>query len=117
MIDVSNLADRPADGTFDLEAYERSIQDKNVPNHGKVFKKKHDSDDEDMAEEKKDTGNDWSDADSDGDDSDDMDSDSDNENDNHKKKRKQECGLSRMPRLRRRMRGFVCKKRKKQECG
>ena len=60
------MADRPADGTFDLEAYERSIQDKNVPNHGKVFKKKHDSDDEDMAEEKKDTGNDWSDVDSDG---------------------------------------------------
>ena len=86
MIDVSNLADRPADGTFDLEAYERSIQDKNVPNHGKVYKKKHNSDDEDMAEEKKDTGNDWSDVDSDGDDSDDMDSDSDNENNNHKKK-------------------------------
>ena len=86
VIDVSNLADRPTDGTFDLEAYERSIQDKNVPNHGKVFKKKHDSDDEDMAEEKKDTGNDWSDVDSDGDDSDDMDSDSDNENNNHKKK-------------------------------
>ena len=34
--DVSHLADRPMDGTFDLEAYERSIQDKLVANHGKV---------------------------------------------------------------------------------
>lgn len=33
--DVSHLKDRPADGTFDLEAYERSIEDKLVANHGK----------------------------------------------------------------------------------
>ena len=36
IFDVSNLAERPVDGTFDLEAYERSIEDKLVSNHGKL---------------------------------------------------------------------------------
>ena len=36
IFDVSNLAERPADGSFDLEAYERGIQDQLVPNHGKL---------------------------------------------------------------------------------
>ena len=36
IFDVSNLASRPVDGTFDLEAYERSIEDKLVANHGKL---------------------------------------------------------------------------------
>ena len=35
IIDVSNLAERPEDGTFDLEAYERSVEDKLVANHAK----------------------------------------------------------------------------------
>ena len=91
VIDVTNLADRPMDGSFNLEAYERQIQDKLVPNHGKVFKgagtNDEDDNDEDMEEEKKDDGDDWSDADSDDDDSDDMDSDSD-DNMKHKKKNK-----------------------------
>jgi len=33
--EISNLQERPADGTFDLEAYERSIESKLVANHGK----------------------------------------------------------------------------------
>lgn len=44
IVDVSNLADRPLDGTFDLEAYERSIEDKLKPNHGKVLFDAGDSD-------------------------------------------------------------------------
>ena len=36
IFDISNLGSRPADGTFDLEAYERGIEDKLVANHGKV---------------------------------------------------------------------------------
>lgn len=34
--DVSNLMDRPVDGTFDMEAYERGIEHQKVPNHGKM---------------------------------------------------------------------------------
>ena len=53
VIDVSNLAERPTDGSFNLEAYERQIQEKLVPNHGKVFKAaKKVGDDEEMEEVK-----------------------------------------------------------------
>ena len=85
---MSNLADRPVDGTFNLEAYERQIQEKLVPNHGKVIKAaKQTGGDLDMEEVKgeADDEDDWSDDDSDDDDSDDMDSDSDG-NAKHKKK-------------------------------
>lgn len=34
--DVSNLMDRPVDGTFDMEAYERGIENQKVANHGKL---------------------------------------------------------------------------------
>ena len=36
IIEVSHLADRPVDGTFDMDAYERSVESKLVANHGKV---------------------------------------------------------------------------------
>ena len=79
IIDVSHLADRPKDGTFDVEAYEASISHKLVANHGKP--EMGDSSDEGMddGEEKKE-GNeeDWSDEDDDDDDDSDMD-DSDSE--------------------------------------
>lgn len=35
IIDVTNLAERPTDGTFNMEAYERTIEEKLVANHGK----------------------------------------------------------------------------------
>ena len=100
IFDVSNLADRPVDGTFDLDAYERSIEDKLVANHGKLpidnteEQKENNGEMMDEEESKKPTGgndeNDWSDADSDDDDDDDSD---DNDSDmsdgrRHKKKDK-----------------------------
>jgi hypothetical protein len=85
IIDVSHLASRPKDGSFDLEAYEQGLCLK--PNHGKVEPKKRTG--ENMS-------GDWSDAsDSDGSDSDsDEDMDSSDENEaadtgKHKKKNKQ----------------------------
>ena len=35
IFEVPDLANRPGDGTFDIEAYESSIQAKLKPNHGK----------------------------------------------------------------------------------
>ena len=100
IFDVSNLSERPVDGTFDLEAYERGIEEKLVANHGKVpFMQGEDDQDEqdgemvDDAEESKepaagkDNENDWSDAD-DSDDSDDDDSDDSDMSDDRRHKPK-----------------------------
>ena len=88
IFDVSNLADRPVDGTFDLEAYERGIEDKLVPNHGHVPFMTNDAQEENMqqdgemmvdGEESKEPAasgnneNDWSDDSGDDDDDDDSD--------------------------------------------
>ena len=87
IIDVSNLADRPADGTFDMEAYERSIEDKLVANHGKKSIKEVDGGDDDEMddgnEEAKDNNEEWSDMDSD-----DSDDESEEDTNQHKKKNK-----------------------------
>ena len=48
IFDVSNLAERPVDGTFDLEAYERGIEDKLVANHGHVPFMTNDAQEENM---------------------------------------------------------------------
>ena len=60
IIDVSHLANRPKDGSFDLQAYESKLVFK--ANHGKVGL--------DDQEEMKDGSNDWSDDSGDSDDSD-----------------------------------------------
>ena len=100
IFEVPDLANRPGDGTFDMEAYESSIQSKLKPNHGKnPFTKDAPAEGDegmDAEEESKEpkTGggneNDWSDDDSDDDsDSDDDDDDSDMSDGNrHKKKNK-----------------------------
>ena len=95
--DIAHLKDRPADGTFDLEAYERSIEDKLVANHKKIPFAQPESEDADEgmaddAEESKepaasgDKEDDWSD-DSDSDDDSDEDSDM-SDGRKHKKRNK-----------------------------
>lgn len=86
IIDVSSLEDRPTDGSFDLAAYEQSLELK--ANHGKTEAKRHKADN---------NSDDWgSDSDKSDDDDSDMDSDSDSSDDDkmvdeskHKKKNKQ----------------------------
>ena len=94
--DVSNIKERPVDGTFDLEAYERSIENKLVANHGKLpfadaqeedGEKNEDMDVEESKEPKEDDWEDDSDDDDDDDDSDSDDSDMSDSN-RHKKKNK-----------------------------
>ena len=77
-MDVSHLADRPKDGSFNLEAYEKTVEHK--PNHGKLAPK---------VEENKNGSADWSSESDDGDDSDHSDSDESMDEGKHKKKNKQ----------------------------
>ena len=105
IFDISNMKDRPVDGTFDLDAYERGIEDKLVPNHGKPLpfadpeetNEDGDNDGENDGmnddEESKEPGaggeNDWSDDSDSDDDDDDSDSDmSEGERRRHKPKSK-----------------------------
>lgn len=57
IMDVSHFKDRPTDGSFDIEAYEATLE--HAENHGKI----------EQPQKKKEEGDDWSD------DSDDNDSD------------------------------------------
>jgi hypothetical protein len=83
IFDVSSLRDRPADGTFDLEAYERSIADKLVPNHAKLPFEQPEEDagnmEMDAGENKGEDSNEWSDENDSNDEDDDDDSDSDSD--------------------------------------
>ena len=97
IFDVSSLKGRPTDGSFDMEAYERSVQENLVPNHGKLpFMNEMEvaeaeNGNSDMGEEEKKEAaggsDDWSDADSD-DDSDDSDDSDMSDDGKHKKKNK-----------------------------
>ena len=90
IFDVSHLADRPVDGTFDLEAYERGVENKLVANHGKTpFANAEDDNmdvdgDEESKEPAANNENEWSDDDSD--DSDDSDESDMSEDRKHKKR-------------------------------
>ena len=83
VIDVSNLAERPEDGTFNLEAYERQIEDRLVPNHGKrskALEQQEEENDEEMKEKGEEGDeNDWFECESDSDDSDSDDDSDDSE--------------------------------------
>ena len=82
IMDVSHFNERPKDGSFNLEAYEATLEHK--ANHGKIVKE--------SKQEKKDGSDGWSsdsDEDSDSDDSDDSDDSMDENNKNHKKRNKQ----------------------------
>ena len=65
IFDVSSLKERPDDGTFDLEAYERGIKDKQVPNNVKLPFAQPDEDagntQMDVEEGKGEGSNEWSD--------------------------------------------------------
>lgn len=65
IFDVSSLKERPDDGTFDLEAYERGIKDKQVPNNVKLPFAQLDEDagntEMDVEEGKSEGSNEWSD--------------------------------------------------------
>jgi len=74
-MDISHLSDRPKDGSFDLEAYEQTVEHR--PNHGKILPQ--------VEESKNNKSGTWS---SDSDDSDDSNSDSDESMDDSKHKKK-----------------------------
>ena len=80
IMDVSHFANRPKDGSFNLETYEATLEHK--PNHGKL---------EIKSKQQKDGSDDWSsdsDAMSDSDDSNDSDDSMEVDDGKHKKKNK-----------------------------
>ena len=78
-MDISHLANRPKDGSFDLEAYEQTVEHR--PNHGKIVPQ--------VEESKNNKSGTWSSDSDDSDNSDDSDSDESMDDGKHKKKNKQ----------------------------